>query len=92
MEDRINVGESSCNFGDGMDQRVQSLMMMMMMMMMILKPCDLLPCAQQGHVTTLKMEALPSFETSLIVCPTAQPYNTEELSGKSDKPFLNHRH
>ena len=33
MEDRRNVGESSCNFGDGTDQRVQSLMFMMMMMM-----------------------------------------------------------
>ena len=33
LEDRRNVGESSCNFGDGTDQRVQSLMFMMMMMM-----------------------------------------------------------
>ena len=31
MEDRRKVGESSCNFGDGTDQRVQSLMFMMMM-------------------------------------------------------------
>ena len=31
LEDRRNVGESSCNFGDGTDQRVQSLMFMMMM-------------------------------------------------------------
>jgi hypothetical protein len=30
MEDRRNVGESSCNSGDGTDQRVQSLMFMMM--------------------------------------------------------------
>ena len=30
LEDRRNVGESSCNFGDGTDQRVQSLMSMMM--------------------------------------------------------------
>ena len=35
MEDRRNVGESSCNFGDGTDQRVQFLMFMMVMMMMI---------------------------------------------------------
>jgi hypothetical protein len=34
LEDRRNVGESSCNFGDETDQRVQSLMFMMMMMMM----------------------------------------------------------
>ena len=34
LEDRRNVGESSCSFGDGTDQRVQSLMFMMMMMMM----------------------------------------------------------
>jgi len=30
LEDRRNVGESSCNSGDGTDQRVQSLMFMMM--------------------------------------------------------------
>ena len=36
MEDRRNVGESSCNSGDGTDQRVQTLMFMMFMMMMIL--------------------------------------------------------
>jgi len=34
-KDRRNVGESSCNFRDGPDQRVQFLMFMMMMMMMI---------------------------------------------------------
>jgi hypothetical protein len=34
LEDLRNVGESSCNSGDGTDQRVQSLMFMMMMMMM----------------------------------------------------------
>ena len=33
LEERRNFGESSCNFGDGTDQRVQSLMFMMMMMM-----------------------------------------------------------
>ena len=32
LEDHRNVGENSCNFGDGTDQRVQSLMFMMMMM------------------------------------------------------------
>ena len=31
LEDRRNVGESSCNFGDGTDQKVQSLMFVMMM-------------------------------------------------------------
>ena len=30
LEDRRNVGERSCNFGDGTDQRVQSLMFMTM--------------------------------------------------------------
>jgi len=35
LQDRRNVGESSCNFGDGADQRVQSLMFMMMMMIMM---------------------------------------------------------
>jgi hypothetical protein len=32
LEDRRNVGESSCNSGDATDRRVQSLMFMMMMM------------------------------------------------------------
>jgi len=31
LEDRRNVGESSCNSGDGTDERFQSLMFMMMM-------------------------------------------------------------
>jgi len=35
LEDQRNVGESSCDFGDGKDQRVQSLMLMMMIMMMM---------------------------------------------------------
>jgi hypothetical protein len=30
LEDRRNVGENSCNSGDGTDQRVQSLMLLMM--------------------------------------------------------------
>ena len=33
LEDRRSVGASSCNCGDGTDQRVQSLMFVMMMMM-----------------------------------------------------------
>jgi len=37
LEDRGSVGASSCNCGDGTDQRVQSLMFMMMMMMMMTK-------------------------------------------------------
>jgi len=31
LEDREDVGESSCNSGDGTDQRVQSLLFMVMM-------------------------------------------------------------
>jgi hypothetical protein len=31
LEDRRNVGESSCNCGDGTDQRLQSFVFMMMM-------------------------------------------------------------
>ena len=31
LEDRRNVGESSCNSGGGTNQRVQTLMLMMMM-------------------------------------------------------------
>jgi len=32
LEDRKSFGASSCNSGDGTEQRVQSLMFMMMMM------------------------------------------------------------
>jgi len=32
LEDRRNVGESSCNFGERTDKRVQSFMFIMMMM------------------------------------------------------------
>ena len=35
LEDRRNDGESSCNFGDGTDQRVQSLMFMMMIIIIL---------------------------------------------------------
>jgi hypothetical protein len=34
LEDRRNVGGSSCNSEDGTDQKVQSLMFMMMMMIL----------------------------------------------------------
>jgi len=37
FEEQRNVGESSCNSGDGTDQSVQSLIFMMMTMMMILR-------------------------------------------------------
>jgi len=33
LEERRNVGESSCNSGDGTDQRVQSLMFMMIILL-----------------------------------------------------------
>jgi len=35
LEDRRSVGESSCNCGDGTDQRVQFLIFMMMMMVVV---------------------------------------------------------
>jgi hypothetical protein len=37
LEDRRNVGGSSCNSGDGTDQRVQSLMFMMMMITFLVR-------------------------------------------------------
>jgi len=40
LEDRRNVGDSSCNFGDGMDQMVQFLMFMMMVKYKIDKSCS----------------------------------------------------
>jgi hypothetical protein len=39
FEDRRIVGRSSCNSGDGTDQRVQSLMIMMMMMINVNSLC-----------------------------------------------------
>ena len=36
LEDRRSVGPSSCNSGDGMVQRVQSLMFIIMMMVMVI--------------------------------------------------------
>jgi hypothetical protein len=36
LEDRRNVGGSSCNSADGTDRRVQSLMLLLMMMMMMM--------------------------------------------------------
>jgi len=36
LEDKRNVGESSCNSGDGTDQRVKSFMYMKMMMTIII--------------------------------------------------------
>jgi hypothetical protein len=41
LEDQRNVGENSCNSGDGTDQRVQTLKFMMMMMMMMMIACML---------------------------------------------------
>jgi hypothetical protein len=41
LEDLRNVGESSCNPGDGTDQRVQFLMFMMMII------CTFLGCRQE---------------------------------------------
>jgi len=39
LEDRRNVGECSCNSGDGTDQRVQSLMFTMMMIFIMKAIC-----------------------------------------------------
>ena len=47
MQDQRNVGEGSCDFGDGMDQRAQSLMFMMMMMMNLFKQHSVFVTASQ---------------------------------------------
>jgi len=44
-ENRRNVGENSCNSGDGTDQRVQSLMFMMMMMKLFIRSLDNTVCS-----------------------------------------------
>ena len=58
LEDRRSVGASSCNSGDGTDQRVQSLMFMMMMMMMMMmmnfkRHSQWAIPAHTGHVHTI---------------------------------------
>ena len=56
MEDRRNVGESSHNFGDGTDQRVQSLMSMMMIYIVHnfqgIKLNQITPLEYVGHIVT----------------------------------------
>jgi len=49
LGDRRSVGESSCNFGDGTDQRVQYSMFMMMMIIIIILTIDVV---KTGKVTT----------------------------------------
>ena len=36
MEDRRNVGEGSCNYGDGTAQRVQSLMLLLLLLLLLM--------------------------------------------------------
>jgi len=57
LEDQRNVGESSCNFGDGTDQKVQFLMFMLMAYFVInplnaeLNPiCHLLALLEAHHI------------------------------------------
>jgi len=54
LEDQRSVGASSCNSGDGTDQRGQSLMFMMMMMIYIYIYCFSLFC-DFGFTSTMKM-------------------------------------
>ena len=50
LEDRRSVGVSSCNFGDGTDQRVQPLMFMMMMIMKFLMTADILKFGYKNFI------------------------------------------
>jgi len=57
LEDRRSVGESSCNSGDGTDQRVQSLKFMMMIMRNH-------QYTVTNHLKFIQNRKLPSSETS----------------------------
>jgi len=68
LEDQRNVGESSCNSGDGTDHRLQSLMFMMMMMMMLMKTqifCNVRPCGWQVVDQVSGQHVVPGSEFSM---------------------------
>jgi len=58
LEDRRSVGASSCNCGDGTDQRVQFLMFMMMMMMMTNKLFLQKFCFRLKHLSAPSLKPL----------------------------------
>jgi hypothetical protein len=66
LEDRRNIGEISCNSGDGTDQRVQSMMFMMMMMMMMMI-CILTYCLCCDKCTFIRNAMPLDFEASGFV-------------------------
>jgi len=80
LEDRRNVGEVSCNSGDGTDQRVESMMFMMMMMIIYILTyclwCD--KCTFIRHAVPFDSEAsgfvmLLSLLTKAIVLVNLYP-------------------
>jgi len=50
LEDRRSIGASSCNSGDGTDQRVQYLIFMMMMMMKLVIVVGISNCVMPGGI------------------------------------------
>ena len=51
MDDRRNVGEISCNFGGGRDQKFESFIFMMMMMMMMILLVELVRGMKNSQYT-----------------------------------------
>ena len=82
LEDRRNVGESTCNFGDGTVQRVQSLMMMMMMMMMMMNsPLYIYKCVNvefkcREMVSTLAKNATKPNPFEIVLLQTTRKENS----------------
>ena len=59
LEDRRSIGASSCNCGDGTDQRVQSLIFMMMMM--IMEPPSSMRSVVDRNIVMRRMTRLSDF-------------------------------
>jgi hypothetical protein len=76
LEDRRNVGESSCNSGDGTDQRVQSPMFIMMITIKKPVPLPVYPPVLTWS-EVLFYPVFPDFPTSIV-----------SLEGSQLRPFL----
>ena len=61
LEDRRSVGASSCNCGDGKDQRVRSLMFMMTM---IIKLCFVITIHTYTHIILVLFLLISRFTLS----------------------------
>ena len=79
LEDLRNVGESSCNFGDGTEQRVQTLMFMMMMMKG--------QCEAQPRIDHEGQEREERHSSTLSLTGTDFPHPSRSTKGLTQPPF-----